>query len=89
MSIDPQHEKRFHGSIEFLRSQERIARLELERVVQLSLEGILANSVLDIGTGSGIFAEAFFKQIPAVTGVDVSEEMLERARQMVEGADFQ
>ena len=34
--------------------------------MQLSLEGFLANSVLDIGTGSGIFAEAFFKQVPAV-----------------------
>ena len=49
------HEKRYNLEIERLRNPERVARLEVKRVVNLSLENMEnAETVLDIGVGSGI-----------------------------------
>jgi ubiquinone/menaquinone biosynthesis C-methylase UbiE len=72
-----------------LRSPERLVRLEVERVVSTSLRGVGIRTVLDIGTGSGIFAEAFAGRGLQVTGVDVQEPMLEAARRYVPGARFE
>jgi ubiquinone/menaquinone biosynthesis C-methylase UbiE len=82
------NERRFKGSIERLRSAERVSRLEIDRVVDGSLEAIEAKTLLDVGTGSGLFAEAFAKRGVRVTGIDVSEEMLEAARHFVPTGDF-
>jgi ubiquinone/menaquinone biosynthesis C-methylase UbiE len=82
------HEKRFDGDIERLRNPERLARLEVERVVNLALEGITAHSVLDIGTGSGIFAEAFFSHGLAADGVDANPEMEVHFRNFVPEGRF-
>ncbi len=82
------HSKRFRGSPQFLRTPGRVARLEVPRVVALSREGIAADSVLDVGTGSGLFAEAFRQGAKRVAGVDVSEEMLTVARQAVPSVTF-
>jgi ubiquinone/menaquinone biosynthesis C-methylase UbiE len=82
------HEKRFEGDISRLRNPERIALLEVERVVDLCLEGVQLECVLDVGTGSGIFAEAFAKRGLAVSGVDVNPEMLPAARSFVPLGDF-
>jgi ubiquinone/menaquinone biosynthesis C-methylase UbiE len=81
------HGQRFQH-VERLRSPERVQRLEVERVVQLALEGASIKSVLDIGTGTGLFAEAFTKQGLNVTGIDPNPEMLEEARSHLPGADF-
>ncbi|RME80799.1 MAG: class I SAM-dependent methyltransferase [Caldilineae bacterium] len=83
------NEKRFHGSPDFLRNPERLARLEVDRVVTLALEGLPVRRVLDVGTGSGVFAEAFARHGLKVVGVDISEEMLAAARRLVPGVDFQ
>ena len=82
------HEKRFNGGIEKLRSPERVARLEVERVVDLCLAGAEIKSVLDVGTGSGLFAEAFFKRGVTVVGIDANPDMLPVARDYVPKADF-
>jgi len=82
------HEKRFEGDIARLRNPERIARLEVERVVTLCLEGMQIKSVLDVGTGTGLFAEAFAKCGLVVSGVDVNPEMLPVARTYVPAGDF-
>jgi ubiquinone/menaquinone biosynthesis C-methylase UbiE len=81
------HGHRFN-QIERLRSPERLERLEVERVVDLTLEGELLRSVLDIGTGTGIFAEAFTQHGLSVTGIDVNPEMLDAARTFLPGGDF-
>ena len=47
------HEKRFDGKVERLRSPERVQRLEVDRVVDLCLEGDEIRDVLDVGTGWG------------------------------------
>jgi ubiquinone/menaquinone biosynthesis C-methylase UbiE len=84
------HERRFQGEAERLRSADRIALLEVNRVVSLSIEGLSAvRSVLDVGTGTGVFAEAFSKSVKVVTGIDTNAELLAIARMFVPGAQFQ
>ena len=83
------HERRFHGEPDRLRSAERIALLEVERVVALSMEGLAVKSVLDVGTGTGVFAEAFSKLVSEVTGIDTNGELLTVARRYVARAQFQ
>jgi ubiquinone/menaquinone biosynthesis C-methylase UbiE len=78
-----------YRNIEKLRDPKRIAFLETDKVVKFCLEGINPRTVLDVGTGSGIFAEAFFHLGLEVTGVDIQEPMLEAARTYVPGASFQ
>jgi ubiquinone/menaquinone biosynthesis C-methylase UbiE len=81
-------EKRFHGDASILRSPERVALLEVGRVVVLSLEGLTVETVLDVGTGSGIFAEGFSRLGLDVTGIDGSAEMIAVARSFVPGGRF-
>ncbi len=82
------NERVFHGGAARLRDPQRVARLEVERVVELSLDGIQAAKVLDVGTGSGIFAEAFAARGLEVAGIDSNSEMVEAARQYVPAGDF-
>ena len=78
----------YKGKIEKLRSKDRIQMLEVDRVVELSLEGIHASSILDIGTGSALFAEAFSKKNLSVAGVDINEKMIKEAQKFVPAAKF-
>jgi ubiquinone/menaquinone biosynthesis C-methylase UbiE len=82
------HERRYNGKIERLRAPQRIALLEVDRVVDLCLEGIKTMNVLDVGTGSGIFAEAFSKRDMNVTGIDPNLEMLKAANGFVPTGTF-
>ncbi len=83
------HERRFNREIERLRDPERVARLEVQRVVDLSLENLEGvRNVLDVGTGSGLFAENFSAHGLAVTGIDANPEMLPAARQHVPAGTF-
>ncbi|HTX78715.1 MAG TPA: class I SAM-dependent methyltransferase [Longilinea sp.] len=83
------HERRFKGDPSRLRSPERVARMEVERVVTLCLQGTPAvHTVLDIGTGSALFAEEFAKRELKVGGVDANQEMVASARQYVPDGDF-
>jgi ubiquinone/menaquinone biosynthesis C-methylase UbiE len=84
------HERRFNREIERLRDPERIARLEVTRVVDLSLEGLTQPSTaLDLGTGSGLFAEQFVIKGLTVTGLDANPGMLPVAQQFVPSGIFQ
>ncbi len=69
----------FNQGADRLRTPERVERLEIERVVNSSLEGKKIQSVLDIGTGSGLFAEAFHKRSLTVAGVDSNPSMVSAA----------
>jgi ubiquinone/menaquinone biosynthesis C-methylase UbiE len=82
------HEKLYDGGIERLRAPERVARLEVERVVSLCLKAADLKSVLDVGVGSGLFAEAFVQHGLEVAGVDVNPEMIVAAKQFVPKGDF-
>lgn len=83
------HEHRFTGDITRLRTPERLARLEVERVVGLSLEGGQFETVLDIGVGSGVFAEAFAACGLRVTGIDVNPEMIAAASSYIPQGHFE
>ncbi|MBI9044792.1 MAG: methyltransferase domain-containing protein [Anaerolineaceae bacterium] len=80
--------KRFQDKIEKLRSAERLASLEVDRVVALCLGGIKVSSVLDVGTGSGLFAEAFVPFVVEVVGIDPNPEMVKAAKGFVPTAHF-
>jgi ubiquinone/menaquinone biosynthesis C-methylase UbiE len=82
------HERRYAADIERLRSPHRVEMLEVDRVVDLCLEGREATDVLDVGTGSGIFAEAFSKKGMKVTGIDPNSEMLQTAKEYVPNGIF-
>ena len=85
---DTTQKLRFQRMPAALRSQHRVALLEVDRVVQLSLEGLEIASVLDVGTGTGIFAGAFAKLGMRVAGIDTSEALLAVARQHVPDVDL-
>lgn len=81
-------ERKFHGKADRLRAPSRLALLEVDRVVTDSMDGLNPGSVLDVGTGSGVFAEAFAGRGLAVSGIDASPEMVEAARRHVPQASF-
>ncbi|MGA8179963.1 MAG: class I SAM-dependent methyltransferase [Desulfobacterales bacterium] len=85
---EKKHGRRFHGAAKDLRSAERMALLEVDRVVTLSAEGLAAPRILDVGTGSGIFAEAFAAKGFAVTGIDTNSGLLQAAGRLVPAAQF-
>ena len=78
----------FSGNADRLRAPERVALLEVDRVVDTSLEGLDAKHALDVGTGSGIFAEVLARRGLAVAGIDPNQEMVALARGHVPGGDF-
>jgi SAM-dependent methyltransferase len=82
---DHGHEKRYGAAAEKLRAPARMALLEIPRVVSLCTEGIAAVRVLDVGTGTGVFAEAFARAGCEVTGIDPNEDLLAVARSQVSG----
>jgi ubiquinone/menaquinone biosynthesis C-methylase UbiE len=83
------HERRYGASAERLRDPARLALLEIPRVLDLCLEGIAAVRMLDVGTGTGIFAEAFGGRGLKVTGIDPNPELLAVARRHAAGVFLQ
>jgi len=77
----------YNRGVDRLRSPERVGRLEVDRVINLCLEGNI-KSVLDIGTGSALFAEAFHKHGIKVAGIDTNPEMIEAAKKHVHDGEF-
>ena len=59
-----------------------------ERVVHGLLDGVTPSSALDAACGTGRHARALVQRGHRVTGVDLTPEMLERARGAVPGAEF-
>jgi len=86
---DPMSDKLFHGDPARLRSPERMALLEVDRVVAISLAELEVKNALDVGTGTAVFAEAFANLGLDVTGIDLNPEMTEWARRHVPAARFE
>lgn len=83
------HEKRFNREIERLRDPDRIARMEVSRVVDLVLEGLNnPQNVLDVGTGSGLFAENFANKGLKIIGLDANADMIPAAQEFVPSGEF-
>jgi ubiquinone/menaquinone biosynthesis C-methylase UbiE len=83
------HEKRFNGNVEKLRAPERLERLEVNAVVEGALDNLgMKLSILDIGTGSGVFAERFSASGHQVSGLDANPEMVTAAQVYVPSGTF-
>lgn len=80
------HGHRYPGTAEGLRSPQRLAILDVGRVVDLCLEGTVCTTVLDVGVGAGVFAEEFVSRGIHLTGIDVNPDMIEAARAYVPAA---
>ena len=76
------HERRFQGDINRLRNPERLERLELNRVVNIATEGASFHRILDVGTGSGVFAEAFYQHGFETVGIDANPEFIPLAKKI-------
>lgn len=82
------NERVYNQKLNKLRSPDRVKLIEVERVVELSLENIKPGNVLDIGTGSGLFAEAFAANGLKINGIDINSEMIEAVRDYVPEGEF-
>jgi len=82
-------DKQYNGTPDRLRSPERLSLMEIARVVALSLENKKIHNMLDVGTGTAVFAEAFSRLGLDVSGVDSNPELLEIARSYLPISDFQ
>lgn len=78
----------YNGGADRLRRQERLERLEIDKVVELCLREKPIKTLLDIGTGSGLFAEAFYKNRIIVSGLDLNSELIEVAKQYLPKSEF-
>jgi ubiquinone/menaquinone biosynthesis C-methylase UbiE len=83
------NERRYNGGIDHLRSAERLQRLEVPRVVELCLQGMDAHSVLDVGVGSGVFAQEFAQHGLQVAGVDIDPQMVAFSKELLPKGVFQ
>jgi ubiquinone/menaquinone biosynthesis C-methylase UbiE len=83
------HERRYCAAADRLRAPERLTLMEVPRVVDLCLETLQPASLLDVGTGTGVWAEAFASRGVRVSGVEPNPELLARAVSLVTGVDFQ
>ncbi|MFN4070870.1 MAG: YkoF family thiamine/hydroxymethylpyrimidine-binding protein [Thermus caldifontis] len=70
------------------RRPERLGRFPPLEIARKALEGLAARSALDIGTGTGVFAEAFASLGLFTVGVDPRSDRLEVARAKVREARF-
>lgn len=75
----------YNGGVERLRSADRVSRLEVGRVVENCLAEGNITSVLDVGTGSGLFAEEFIKRGLNVSAIDPNPEMVAAAKEIMPG----
>jgi len=82
------HNKVYKGSTDRLRGAERLEILQVDRVVDLCLKDRDIHSVLDAGTGSGVFAEAFHHRGLKIAGIDINPQMIEAARQHIPEGEF-
>ena len=76
-------DKKFKA-VERLRTPERVSLLEIDQVVAACLAHLSQpTKVLDVGTGSGLFAQAFVERGLEVDAIDENPLMLEAASQYV------
>lgn len=82
------NERIYNQSVDRLRSKERIKRIDIENVVSLCLRNRNIKTLLDIGTGSGLFAEAFWERGLKVTGIDINPKMIKAAKKFLPNSKF-
>jgi len=85
------NEKHFSAeSMAKLRSEKRITFLDPKLIVSKCIEisNFSSGKVLDIGTGTGLFAEQFQNKGFNVTGIDDNEIMVKEAKRLLPTSHF-
>lgn len=82
------NERVFSGAIEKLRNPERLARLQIDRVMAYTLAGQNARTAIDVGTGTGVFAEALYQRGLQVKGIDSNSEFVGLVARMFPEIEF-
>lgn len=82
------NERVFNGTLDRLRQPERLERLEVNKVIDILRKNREINSVIDIGTGTGVFAEAFSDIGFDVSAIDLNPLMIEEAKKYAPNAVF-
>lgn len=85
---EEQQGHRYHQAPDRLRSPERVALLQVQHLVDRSLEGLRAETMLEVGTGTGLLVEGFAARELRVAGVDINPEMLAVAQHLVPQGAF-
>ena len=80
--------KTVEHKIHKLRACDRIAQLEVKRVVNQCQKTCGFKRMLDVGSGSGLFAETFASGGVSVVGIDSDSDMIEAARLYTTGIDY-
>ena len=82
-------DRRFSGNFERLRDPASVKMQAMDDIIAAGIDGVELGSMLDVGTGTAVFAENFQKAgITIVAGVDVNPEMLEAAKEFLPEAEF-
>lgn len=81
-------DKLYKGDAERLRSSQRVSMLEIERVIEHTVEKLFVTRVLDVGCGTALFSEAFSLRKMVTTGIDINPAMVRAATDLVPGATF-
>lgn len=82
------NQRRYTGDGEHFRSDQRRARLPMDEILELTLVGLDAGTVLDVGCGPGFWSEEFARLGYEVIGVDINPAMVEKARTNVPAGRF-
>ncbi len=82
------NERIYNQNPDKLRTKERIKRLNLQKIISICLKQGPIKTLLDIGTGSGLFAEEFFKNGVNVTGIDINKKMIKSAKKYLPECEF-
>jgi ubiquinone/menaquinone biosynthesis C-methylase UbiE len=82
------NERVFSRDAARLRDKARTEILEIDRVVSLSIEHLKVSSVLDVGTGTALFAEAFAEKAIGVAGIDIKDNMVNEAKRLLPKGEF-
>ncbi len=82
-------ERRFSGNFDRLRDPSSVKMMAMDDIIAAVMEGTELESMLDVGTGTAVFAEHFQKAgVGTVAGVDVNPEMLEAAKGYLPESEF-
>lgn len=82
------NERVYNNGVDRLRSSDRVLRLEVASVVDKCLKDNNIKSALDVGTGSGLFAEEFSKRGLKVAAIDPNPEMVAASQKFLKGFDI-
>ena len=77
------HDRRFPGHPDALRDPRRVSLMEPERGVAHCLAHAKIRTMLDVGSGSGLFTERFAARGLAVGALDVNPKMIRSTRHHV------